>query len=294
MTQSKVQLLFILRHDDQIRSATDLHLGYTQYNHTNSSPCLYSLPSNYMDYAYFYTNILSTFIQDLHSLSDSVPWMGTISEDIYLNHPNVSTVLDRILHEYSCQPEIQVITFGQWYTIQQEMENQRFWDRQEHCCPGLVTLFQQILLFHGESKDHVMNFTQLPIHQIQSFHRFSLVVRPILMPPFIQWLSKIWIYILTDPFIQQGIWTGCIYASTIEQESKETHTLPGHFLINDWLAAYYFSSREYRIQTIIDLYNMPMSPMALDSKANYTCSSAPNQLKDVYNISHATKNSLQL
>ena len=231
-------------------------------------------------------------MRDILSRPDDIPWIGTIPGEVFAIHTDLST-LDRILQEYSSRDDAQVMVFGQLHPIQ-EVENRLYWKKQEQCCPGLLELFKQILIVHGESPEHVTKFIDWPIHRTQSFSGFCFMVRPRLLPDFIQWLSKIWIYILTDPMVQQGVWSDCTYRSS-DDKPNDVHKLHGHALLVDWLAAYYFSSRDYMIQTMIDL---PVVNLQYEVSRNDVhsredvCATAPNRLESVYNLSNATKKSL--
>jgi len=289
--QGKLPLLFVLTFEMEALTR------YSQHNSTTILPYTYVLPSTFMESVYFYTNILPNYLKDILTFSDDIPWIGTLTDDVLARYPRLLTHIDRILQGDSIGSDIQVFAFGTLDPARDTKEG-LYWQQQEECCPGLWDILYRTLLFHGESQQQVNNFIQIPIHRIKSFDRLSLLIRPTLLAPFIQWLSTVWLFLLTDPIIQQNIWNPCTYVSWDDNGNRNLQTLTGHILLGNWLTVFYFSSRGFKIETLIehldDGFHLPGSGSAdsLHYIKEDTCTAAPRQFQSIYDLRHVIKDSL--
>jgi len=289
-------LLFVLCQDPicEIKARLWDSLPSSQHNIHWITPVTYILSSTFMGNSYFYTNILPDFLQDILSRPKAFPWVGTISGSIYASQHFASMTLDEIFQDPDSIKDVQVIALGD--TLEDRgatIVNRSYWEEQEICCPELFHGLQRILLASGEKPNLVSAFIKSSNPIIQSLTHSSVLVRPALLPNYIQWLSNIWIYILTDPLIQDALWTSCKY--TLNQVDGETvHEIPGYPLLEDWLVAYYFTSRSHNIHTMTEI---PESKQGShEDRANVSnpiCLATPNRIAPIYTLSNSTINALR-
>jgi len=240
----KLPVLFILCPD----LITEMKVKLLYSHHINISqiikPITYTFSPNVMGYSYFYTNIIQEFTKDIMSRQEFIPWIGTISSHDFARLSNIHDILND--PQQSDMNDIQVIPLGR-----PSNHDGVFWDEQEICCPDFIDLFKRILMSRGESEEKVLGFINLSTSSniIESFHGSSFMFRPNVLTEYILWLSNMWVYILTDPFIQQSVWNSCKYRGKNSfQNTNHTsmNTQPGFYLLDDLLNAYYLSSRDYK------------------------------------------------
>ena len=192
----------------------------------------YVIPSTFIGEHYFYTNILRDIIPlDEKGGND---WIGAIpwNTDTSLNVTN----LDRFLSDNNIVND--TIEFIAFSNTERAVYYSKLASLNHSCCPGIEELVLYILENTGEAPSDISSFHPSS-HAVKVMGQLGFMVRVRWMQPFILWLSRVILFVNTDPLAQQRVWKACK-----AQSNTTSPFVPLHPFLTQLLTSYFFHSRK--------------------------------------------------
>ena len=201
--------------------------------------------------AYFYTNLLENIVE----LSGrSSPWVGSIrwSKNFWID----INAVDQMLSDKSLlEAGIEVISFFNPLGAEESLHVQA-----EHMHPGLMSLLEYALHSVGEQKEDI-NKLKYSYPNFKGLFGYGFVARPVIMHGFVQWLSRVIVFLTTDIAAQEMVWKDSRFEgpAKVIQELYGSPFYPLHQFFGERLVSYYFNARGYKIITLNE-YNVKKRP----------------------------------
>jgi hypothetical protein len=188
---------------------------------------------------YFYTNLLGSIL-DLSGRTSS--WVGSIRYD----NIDMNIVGQMISDKTLIESGIEVISFFDPLSAGESLQVQS-----DDAHPGLMNLLEYVLESVGESKEDI-NTLRMTSPDFKGIFGYSFVARSDLLPDFVQWISRVVLFVTTNAKAQEMAWKDSRYGGSQKamQELFGSPFYPFHPFFGERLFSFYFNARGYKIITL--------------------------------------------
>ena len=187
----------------------------------------------------FYTKrYLGELIEYLDELIDegtpTVPWIGTVPGHFLREAPLELPLIQEMVMDPILQHDSDVHVLGFWNPIVYRHMAEIL---SEHH-PVLYELLEYSLLSIGERKEDINRMHSLPF--FKPFYGLAFVARPHVVKEFIEWLSRVMLFMFSDPKAHNMLWSLQFQPQHLNPQSVSS-------ILGERLAPYFMNTRGFNI-----------------------------------------------
>jgi hypothetical protein len=192
------------------------------------------IPTSYMGDPLLYTkSYLDEYLGgEETSKRSKIPWIGSIPAHFLQETHLELSIIQQMILDPTLQEDSKIKVLGFWNPFVFRSVAQRL----SEDYPGLYDILEYSLLSLGERKEDIAKLHTLTL--FKAFYGLSFVARPDVLIEFTNWLSRVMMFIFSDPTAHTMLWNHIPENLSVQSASS---------VLGERLAPYFMNSRGYDI-----------------------------------------------
>jgi len=231
------------------------------------------IPVSYIGDPVPYTKAYLGNIMEVEGRLNRIPWIGTIPGHFLLESTLELSTIQEMIMDPILQRDLgmHVVGFSNPFVFRNPAQILA----EDH--PGLYEILEYSLLSMGERKEDIDRLHTLSL--FKAFYGLSFVTRPHVLIEFTDWLSRVMMFMFSDPKAHNMLW------SLQLQPTKPLSPQTASAMLGETLAPYFMNSRRYNIIKNPSEYQKLLHKREVLIRCRSERYMVPQGLDDTYDVS---------